>query len=104
MNLRKFSPDPIINRLTFKYEIDDSVVVILCEDGNYLIPEPYLTNLRANPWICSMWAEQEMQDAITFEAEDLSMMVHIIKEHGYKYVLLAYTDTHGSNFYEPSQN
>ena len=104
MNLRKFSPDPIINRLTHRYEIDDCVVVIQFQDGNYLIPEPYLSNLKANPWVCSLWEEQDNRDCITFEHEWLADIVSVIKTHGYRYVLMAHSDIMSSEFYANSQS
>lgn len=103
MKTPHFTTDPIINRLLCRYDIDDYVVIVQFTE-TYAIPEPYLSNLKGNPWICTEWINQDMEDILEVTEEDLGMVRDIIAEHGFNCAIVKFSEPLSPNFYRNSAN
>jgi hypothetical protein len=100
-HLIEWTSEPRLNRLIQLFPPDECILIIKLED-TYVLCKPWLDNLLSNPYICSEWALQEMQDLI--EIEDVNLVKSLASEYGFGWSIQRYTLAGEPLFYEPSQN
>ena len=98
-----YTSDPVINRLLSKFDPEQYVIIVKFSDG-FAIPEPYLSNLKGEPWIVERWVDQEMQDLISIEEDEINTARAIIAEQGYECKVMVHREYSEPTYYRNRAN